>query len=179
VAGSRADETSESASMWTEVIRLCIADCRHEEVDPCLRQILGTGEDELRAALGGFCLADEPPNVAPETISGILCALCRVNPPSSERYTGDTALRALESLGGTRWSEATLELLLKGFAEAPDDGSWYRTAAVRIMNASDVTGITDPTPNRWISMVGEASEPIAFGAMFSMMGRDFMVEFLF
>ena len=97
---TRRVETQASANIWAEVIRLCIADCGHEDVDPSLQAALGEADNPLRVLLAGLCLADEPKNVSPDVATKILRGVVENSTwPFGDRGASET----LERLGASRW----------------------------------------------------------------------------
>ncbi len=112
----------ELANIWTEVIRLCIADCRHEDVDPCLLAVLGQEGDRPRAVIAGLCLADEPKNVSPNVATKILRAVANIadiSIPDIADISEEDVSEVLERLGVSRWRQKLLEVLLERYTETP------------------------------------------------------------
>ena len=105
-----AGERGTSAELWREVLRLCVACCRDDEVDDLLRAILGGSDSDQvrqRVQLAVLCLADEP-NATEEVGRLIL----RVFVDQVARTNLRLPPPELRELAASRWSSEVLYPLL-------------------------------------------------------------------
>jgi len=117
---------------WREALRLCVAACNDEDVDPALRAILTPLPEEdaqvttrPRAAMAALCLADEPNvsnNVAEEILHAFTTNIKEKEALSSEPRTILDAA-ALE-IAVSIWSKALQAALINEFIKRPTMSSW-------------------------------------------------------
>jgi hypothetical protein len=114
--GPLASAAGTSAELWREVLRLCVACCRDDEVDDLLRAILGTSKSprrRMRVILATSCLADEP-NASEDVGQFVL-----------REFVGEVAVTNLRlaygdirELSASRWSESLYTILFDEFSKS-------------------------------------------------------------